>query len=340
MDLKLFTDMLNIDSTSSKEVEFADFLEKRLNTGRCTIERFNVGDGTVNLLFRWGEPDIVFCTHMDTVPPYISPLMEKTSEGDTIISGRGSCDAKGQIFAMYNACLQLEKEGEEGFALLLLSGEETGSFGAKSFRETHPGGKYVIVGEPTENKMVSASKGTKSFEVTVKGKSCHSGYPQFGKSAVEGFVDFFNKLQSANFKEDRILGKTTWNIGKLSSDNPQNILSDRLNFRIYFRTTFASDSDVCTYMEKAVNANTEIKALGGDSPSSYLTLDGFETTTAAFGSDAPQLWNFKEKILCGPGSILVAHTSSEHIRLSEITAATENYVRMFHVLAKKGKKKI
>ena len=58
----------------------------------------------------------------------------------------------------------------------------------------------------------------------------------------------------------------------------------------------------------------------------------------AFGSDAPQLTNFRRKILCGPGSILVAHRPDEHVILSEIEAATENYVRMFEMI--KGKTEI
>ena len=127
MDTELFLDMLKIDSTSGKEVGLADFLAERLLTPHCRVEKFDVGDGTVNLLFSWGKPEVVFCSHLDTVPPYIPP----TKEGD-IVKGRGSCDAKGQIFAMWEACKALETQGCTDFGLLLLAGEETGSFGAKA----------------------------------------------------------------------------------------------------------------------------------------------------------------------------------------------------------------
>lgn len=325
--------MLNTDSTSSREREFAERLYTMLATDRCKAEKFEVGDGTLNLLFSWGKPDIVFCTHLDTVPPYFPPAAEPDPSGSgLIIKGRGSCDAKGQIFAMYSACKELEAKGYEGFGLLLLAGEETGSFGAKSFRDTHAGGRYVIVGEPTDNCMASASKGTKAFEVTLRGKSFHSGYPQYGESAVEKFVDLMNRIRSTEFPEDPVLGKTTWNVGKLISDNPQNILSDCLKFRIYFRTTFASDKAVCEAMEALCGNDTEVKAFGGDTPMKYTTLDGFKTATVSFGSDAPQLTNFRHKILCGPGSILVAHTGDEQIRTAEIEEAIENYVRMFEML--------
>ncbi|MBQ2112149.1 MAG: M20/M25/M40 family metallo-hydrolase [Bacteroidales bacterium] len=354
MDLELFLDILNIDSTSGKEAVLADYLAERLSTERSRVEMSDVGDGTKNLLLTWGDPKVVFCTHLDTVPPYIPP----TIDGE-VVRGRGSCDAKGQIFAMYEACKVLESKGYEGFGLLLLAGEETGSFGAKAFREHHPGAEWVIVGEPTDNCMASASKGTKSFEVTFEGRAFHSGYPQYGLSAVDMFNDFVNALRSIVFPEDPVLGDTTWNIGKLVSDNPQNILSDRLTCRVYFRTTFESDEMVCNVMKNIAGENARlrfgrrkvqdgsdivakdvalwqkmmsVKAFGGDSPTRYETLEGFPVKPVSFGSDAPQLTNFRRKILCGPGSILVAHRPEEHIALDDLETAIENYVRMYETL--------
>ncbi len=354
MDKELFLEMLNIDSTSGKEAGFADFLIERLRTPKCRVESFEVGDGTKNLLFSWGEPKVVFCTHLDTVPPYIPPSL---SEGR--VHGRGSCDAKGQILAMYEACRILESRGMAGFGLLLLAGEETGSFGAKAFREQHPGAEWVIVGEPTDNCMASASKGTKAFEVSFGGKAFHSGYPQYGISAVEMFNDFMNALRSVGFPHDEVLGDTTWNVGKLVSDNPQNILSERLTCRVYFRTTFESDDMVCNIMRNMSGPEARlrfgrrraqdgsdivgkevapwqkamsVKALGGDTPTRYDVIEGFPAKPVAFGSDAPQLTNFRHKILCGPGSILVAHRPEEHISIADLETAAQNYVRIFETI--------
>lgn len=353
-----FVEILNVDSTSGKEAALADLLQERLATERCTVERFEVGDGTANLLFSWGKPQVVFCTHMDTVPPYIPPTFDEVLGK---MSGRGTCDAKGQIYAMYEACRILESKGYDGFGLLLLAGEETGSFGAKAFREQHPGAEWLVVGEPTDNCMASASKGTKAFEVTFEGKAFHSGYPQYGISAVELFNDFVNALRSIGFPYDETLGETTWNIGKLQSDNPQNILSDRLTCRVYFRTTFESDEMVSSIMKNIAGPQAKlrfgrpkvqdgsdvvakevamwqrmmtVKALGGDTPTRYETLEGFPTKPVAFGSDAPQLTNFRRKILCGPGSILVAHRDDEHIKLQDLHQAISNYVLIYELLMK------
>ena len=172
IDRKLFLDILSFDSTSGAEGALAEFLEKELKAPR--VQSWDVPEGGRNLLFSWGEPRVVFCTHMDTVPPYIPP----TVAGEMVF-GRGACDAKGQIVALYAACCQLAAEGLDGFGLLLLSGEETGSWGAKAFAKTDFRAPYLIIGEPTEGKMVSACKGTKAFELVFHGGAFHSGYPQF-----------------------------------------------------------------------------------------------------------------------------------------------------------------
>lgn len=339
MNLELFKDILSIDSTSGKEREMALWLHGHLEAPSKQL--MEVGDGTLNLMLSWGEPRVVFCTHMDTVPPYIAP-----SFYDTEVRGRGSCDAKGQLFALYTACKELESEGADGFGLLILAGEETGSWGAKAFANTGFKAPFLIVGEPTENKMVSASKGTKSYDLRFVGEAFHSGYPEYGVSAVELFNDFYNKLKASDFGDDPELGKTTWNIGLLKSDNPQNILSPELSCRLYFRTTFVSDEKVVAFMEeisrssqrltedtnRPMAGNIEVVARGGDRPARYVVLQGFDSAPAAFGTDAPHLTNFGHKIICGPGTVRVAHRDDEHITLAELEEAVNLYKAMWRVL--------
>jgi acetylornithine deacetylase len=333
MDLGFFHELLSIDSTSGKERKVAEWLTETLpglfpERNRPDLRVDEVGDGTLNLLLTWGTPRLVFCSHLDTVPPYIEPIFI-----DDVIKGRGSCDAKGQVFAMVTACQRLAEEGCSGFGLLLLAGEETGSWGAKAFAKTDFRAEYLVVGEPTDNCMVSASKGTKSFDLTFTGEPFHSGYPQFGVSAVDLFVDFVNKLKSKDFGLDPVLGETTWNIGLVRSDNPQNILSPELTCRLYFRTTFVSDEAVSAWMEAAGSSSSgriAVTARGGDTPARYWTLDGIPSKSVAFGSDAPHLKNFTQKAICGPGSITVAHRDNEHVRVADLETAVEQYVRMFH----------
>ncbi|MBQ0077643.1 MAG: M20/M25/M40 family metallo-hydrolase [Bacteroidales bacterium] len=322
IDTALFEKILSIDSTSGRERALADLLFETVDAP--SKERFELEDGSANLLFSWGEPKVVFCTHMDTVPPYLPPVFD----GDTV-RGRGSCDAKGQIIAMLSACRELAAEGKDGFALLLLSGEETGSFGAKAFsgRISAP---LLVIGEPTGNRPVSASKGTRSFDVHFEGVPFHSGYPERGRSAVDMFLDFMICLEvEAEFQRDRELGETTWNVGELHSPNAQNILSPALDCRIYFRTTFASEAAVDKWMARKV-PGVSVVARGGDSPARYFVPEGMKGVPAAFGSDAPHLAGFGKKMICGPGSIMVAHRDDECVSLAELEQATEIYKQIYN----------
>ena len=390
MDIRLYTQMLEIDSTSGRERGLADFLAEKFLTQKNSLSRFDVesmradtpeGCGIPqNLFFSWGTPKVIFCSHLDTVPPYIPPHLcgssavgidgdlneNSAASGNTEvpvckITGRGTCDAKGQIFAMWEACKALEDMGMTDFGLLLLAGEETGSFGAKAFNSVISGeagispDAWVIVGEPTDNCMATAAKGTKSFEVTFKGKAFHSGYPEYGESAIQYFNDFMNALRSIRFPYDDTLGETTYNIGKLSSDNPQNILSPELTCRVYFRTTFESDEMVCNVMKNMAGPDARLRfgrpkvqdgsdivakelapwqkamtvePFGGDNPTRYETFEGFETKPVSFGSDAPQLTKIPHRILCGPGSIHVAHRPDEYINIEDIETAIHNYIKM------------
>ncbi|MBR5107374.1 MAG: M20/M25/M40 family metallo-hydrolase [Bacteroidales bacterium] len=338
MDLGFFKELLSIDSTSGKERKVAEWLAERLpgmfpaaNRPALCVEE--VGDGTLNLLLTWGTPRIVFCSHIDTVPPYIPPTF-----ADDVIKGRGSCDAKGQVFAIVEACKKLAEEGKTDFGMLLLAGEETGSWGAKAFAKTDFKAEYLVVGEPTDNCMVSASKGTKSFDLKFTGEPFHSGYPQYGISAVDLFVAFVNALKAKDFDMDPILGETTWNIGLLHSDNPQNILSPELTCRLYFRTTFVSDEAVCKWMAEAssvipgLTGNLAVTARGGDTPARYWTVEGLPTKSVAFGSDAPHLKNFTHKAICGPGSITVAHRDDEHVLVADLATAVEQYLALYRAV--------
>ena len=321
--MDLFRQILSFDSTSGSERELGQWLAEHLEAP--FVETFEVGDGTLNVLLRWSEtPRVVYCSHMDTVPPYIPPTFT-----DDRVLGRGSCDAKGQFYAMYRACQRLAAAGEKDFALLIVSGEETGSWGAKAFSKTGFTAPLLVVGEPTDNCMVSASKGTKRFDLTFTGKAFHSGYPEHGLSAVELFVDFMNALHAAGFPDDPVLGPTTWNVGHLVSDNPQNILSPELSCRLYFRTTFASDAAVVSWMRAQASDRLRVEEIGGDAPARYFTLPGFPTKPVCFGSDAPHLTGFAQKIICGPGTITVAHRDDEFLSLSDFQQAINNYVKIY-----------
>lgn len=321
--------ILEIDSTSGKEEFAADYIAQNFKPAAADMEIQNIPNGKKNVFFKWGNPKIIFCSHIDTVPPYIPP-----SSDNVIISGRGACDAKGQIAAMYEACIQLEREGKNNFGLLILAGEEVGSYGAITANKLIAGCEYVVVGEPTENKMIEAGKGNLLVEVTIKGKSCHSGYPEHGDNAIERMRLLLNRLAELNFPIDDVLGNTTYNVGMLSSENAHNVVSDSVSFKIFFRTTFVTHDGIADILKSIADENTKFKIAYGDRPVKFHTLDGFEKGIVSYGSDAPELYNLGKRLLYGPGSILVAHTDKEHIKIADLELAVKDFKNMYYKLEK------
>ena len=137
-----------------------------------------------NVFAAWGEPVVVLSTHMDTVPPFFP-----SSEDGEPIHGRGACDTKGGIAAMLQAARELLDEGVRGFGLLFVVGEETDSLGAQVANRHPRGSRYLINGEPTENRLALGSKGALYLALEAEGQAAHSAYPELGDSAIDKLLD-------------------------------------------------------------------------------------------------------------------------------------------------------
>lgn len=322
--LKFLLDVLKFDSTSGLENELARYISSKYKPEGADVELQETDGGRLNVFFKYGEPKIIFCSHLDTVPPYIPPEVFN----DTI-SGRGSCDAKGQLAYLFEAFKQLHSLGYSDIGMLMLSGEEDGSQGAIRANKTISGTEYIIIGEPTENKLIKASKGNLLVKTVFKGKACHSGYPEMGESAFLRMLDFFNKLRKVEFEKDDILGETTFNSGSVMSYNVTNVIPDLMECKILFRTTFTTDKVIKYKLEDIKDDKTELEFLYGDEPMKFKTVDGFVTEVVSYGTDAPAFSNIKNKILYGPGSILDAHTENEFIRINDLHKAVEDIKIIF-----------
>ena len=327
--IDLLIKMMEVDSTSGKEDAVLDTILSSFKPENAVIDVQDIPNGKKNLYYKWGNPRIIFCSHIDTVPPYIPP-----SFNDRRISGRGSCDAKGQIAIMSEVCLRLQKERKSNFGLLMLAGEEVGSYGAKAANKLIKGCKYVIVGEPTENKLIKAGKGNILVKFRISGKAAHSGYPEMGNDAIETFRVFLNKLRETHFEEDKILGQTTYNIGMLSSDNAHNVIPYCVNFKTFFRTTFITHNIIEEMIKAICGDNIDYERSYGDAPIAFHTVDGFETDTVSYGSDAPELHNLGKRLLYGAGSINNAHTNDEHLLISDMEKALDDLKNIYYKLEK------
>jgi acetylornithine deacetylase len=325
--------LVDIESVTNNEKQVGDFLFTHLSALASRheghIERIPVALQRENIFVRWGDPVVTLSTHMDTVPPFFA-----SNEDPEFLWGRGSCDAKGIIAAMIAAAEKLLAERTRNFALLFLVGEERDSAGAKAAAAEPRGSRFLINGEPTDNRIALGSKGTLRFEVTARGKLAHSAYPELGHSAIHTLLDVLQEIRRVPLPRDALLGPSTLNVGTISGGRAPNVVADEARAEIMFRTV----GDLAQLREgvAAVVAGRAEAREVLHTPAIRLTgFDGLPTTTVAFTTDIPALGNaWGRPFLIGPGSIHVAHTAEERISKKELSEAVEIYTRMVtHLLS-------
>jgi acetylornithine deacetylase len=276
-------------------------------------ERFNV---VATLDER--KPDLVFSTHMDTVPPFIP-----SSEDHDNIYGRGSCDAKGIIAAQIAACQRLRKEGA-AVGLLFLVGEERDSLGAKVANESPLGSRYLINGEPTENRIATASKGALRVELTARGKMAHSAYPELGESAIEKLLAALERLRKMELPVNPEVGPCTLNIGLIEGGRAPNVIPDHARAQLLYRLVGPSDV-LRKQIAEQVAGIAEAEFVLEIPFMKLRTIPGIENMVAKFTTDIPKLTGWGTPVLIGPGSIHVAHTEREFISKKQLHEAVELY---------------
>jgi acetylornithine deacetylase len=258
---------------------------------------------------------------MDTVPPFIA-----SSEDDGRIYGRGACDAKGIIAAQILAAEKLRGEGV--FAgLLFLVGEERDSIGAKVANQQPIGARFMINGEPTENKLALASKGALHMELVARGKMAHSAYPELGESAIDKLVEALHRLHAMKLPEDAEVGPCTKNVGSIQGGRAPNVIPDFAKADLFYRLVGPSDA-LRREITQAVGELAEVRFTRETPFLRLRTLEGLPTMVAAFTTDIPSLPNWGEPLLLGPGSIHVAHTEGEFVEKAQLAEAVEIYFAM------------
>src|SRR5437879_8905559 len=317
MNLFEFTRALvDIESTTNHEKNVGDYLFVHLSAlatrhnGR--IERIPAAANRDNILAAWGEPLVTLSTHMDTVPPFFG-----SREDDEFIWGRGSCDAKGIIAAMIGAAEKLLAAGTHNFGVLFVVGEERDSAGAKAAAATPRGSRFLINGEPTENRLALGSKGALRYEITTHGRLAHSAYPELGHSAIDTLLDVLNDIRQLPLPQDALLGLSTLNIGTIDGGRAPNVVADYAEAEIMFRT-IGDPEKTREAVSAAAAGRAEAREVFYTPAVQLAKVDGLPTTVVAFTTDIPSFeGTWGQPFLIGPGSIHVAHTSEERIPKKE-----------------------
>lgn len=322
--VQLTRQLVDIESTTFHEAAVGDFLAEFLAAQRFHVERMPVEQGAgarrFNVYAQAGDrpPEVVFSTHMDTVPPFFP-----SSEDEEFLYGRGACDAKGILAAQVAAAERLRDSGLP-VGLLFVVGEERDSAGAREANRHPRGSRYLINGEPTDNRLALASKGTLRAEVLATGKMAHSAYPELGESAIHKLVPVLHRLLQVPLPVDEEVGPSTLNIGLIEGGHAPNVIADRALAHILVRLVGPSRP-----VREAI-----LQAVGGDAQVNFTlevpfqrfrTIEGLPTMIAAFTTDVPALSAWGEPLLLGPGSIHVAHTPQERLAKKELYQAIDLY---------------
>ena len=330
----LAMDLMRHDSTSGTEGAVIAFAEERLREQGWTVRRIPVDGERANLLATGPEaPLATLSTHLDTVPPYLPPVLE----GD-VLRGRGACDAKGIAAAMWCAAERL-REGGVPVALLLVVGEETAHDGAQAAadfaRVEGIASRVLVNGEPTESTLALGTKGAVRLRLRCTGRAAHSAYPHLGRSATMELVRLLAELDGLELPADPLLGETTINVGHLAGGVADNVVAPWAEARLMARLVGPAEP-VVEQLRRWIGDRAEVE-VGAMVPAVRLgTLPGFPTSVAAYATDIPVLTGWGTPYLYGPGSIHVAHTPDEHVLVRELHEAVGAYERIVRGALERG----
>ena len=293
--IRLTRQLCEIESTTYHEGAVGDFLADFLSRRGWEVEKTPVPQPSESAAAgpRWnvyagvaGEtPDLVFSTHLDTVPPYI-PF----TEDDEFLYGRGVCDAKGILAAQVAAAEALRTAGFR-IGLLFVSGEERDSAGAKAANDSPKATRFLINGEPTDNRLALASKGALRAVVRSTGKMAHSAYPELGDSAVHKLVTVLGKLLDLPLPFTEGVGSSSLNIGQIQGGYAPNVIADKAEAQVLVRLVSDSAPVRAALLEAAagladVDFTLEIPFVR------LRAVEGLPTMIAKFTTDIPQLSNW------------------------------------------------
>jgi acetylornithine deacetylase/succinyl-diaminopimelate desuccinylase-like protein len=316
--------LIDIESITGNEGAVSRFLAGYLEGLGYAVELMPVEGERYNLYARPANvdtPPLVFSTHTDTVPPFL-PSREDADN----IYGRGACDAKGIIAAQIAACQRLCATGKPA-GMLFVAGEERDSLGAIVANQNPRGSRFLVNGEPTDNRIALASKGALRVEVTAQGKMAHSAYPELGESAIDKLLDALHALRRMPLPTNPEVGPSTMNIGIIEGGRATNVIPDFAKAQLLYRLVGPSDG-LRKAIVDAVDSLASVEFVLDIPYMRFLTVPGITTMTASFTTDIPKLTAWGEPVLLGPGSILVAHTDQEFLAKSELMQAIELYVQI------------
>lgn len=307
---------------------------------------------------------LVLSGHLDVVPavePEWTTDPFEMAETEDAFVGRGTADMKGFVALALNAAVEAAQGSLEApLVLLITCDEELGTVGARHLADAWPDGRPLprraVIGEPTSLEVVRMHKGHCKIGLTVRGRSAHSGYPHLGHNAIEpmgevlcGLRDLRRRLEAEggpNAEHFPEVPFATLIVATILGGSAMNIVPDRCELGLGFRVLPGMETgDVLARVRKIVERalegedwNWEILSesppmLLGEDSDLHSTLcrwvDQRESRSASYATDAGWIQHLGcECVLCGPGTIEVAHRPNESIPRGEMAEGARLVRRM------------
>ncbi|SVC03597.1 uncharacterized protein METZ01_LOCUS256451, partial [marine metagenome] len=231
------------------EVKVADYLAKRAARASLDIERQPVAPGRDNLIVRLqplgqARHRILLAPHLDTVGGD-DPKMYRPIKKGNKLHGRGACDTKGSVAAMFraleNVASRKKRPSETEIVFVGLMDEECNQTGSRAFAKQRMKADLALVGEPTRCKVVTAHKGDLWLRLTASGKAAHGARPELGRNAVHALAQCIDAIETdyaALLRKRRypVLGHATINTGTIRGGAQPNIVPDHCEADLDRRT--------------------------------------------------------------------------------------------------------
>lgn len=304
----------------------------------------------------------LFDSHLDTVGVdgmTIDPFSGILDDGKVL--GRGACDTKGTGAAMLWAAKEAIAAGSLAcnVAILFTVGEEHAQVGARSFVsqdlpqiDWRP--EMVVVGEPTQMRVVAASNGFVRWRLATHGRAAHSSTPERGRNAIYDMARTVLAIEQqhiANLSARHSLtGRGTCSINGIRGGVQHNIVPDHCEIEIDQRLApgesaeqaLASVRQVCeaiaaedadyqfdfNTIETAPPFASEASLALGDQLVQQLTGAGLITCVEG----APYTTNANHYapaglpcVVLGPGDIAQAHTKDEWVSVEQLELGVRGY---------------
>jgi len=358
----LHRNLVEIESISRNEHDVGTWLAKYLKSHDLTVDIVPLDDSKTSsskktpkrfnlhaYIGKTRKTRTLFSSHIDTVPPFWPYAVRNNG---TEIWGRGSVDDKGSVAAQITAFNELRadkkiKEGDVG--MLFVVGEEISGDGMRAANKLDLTWEAIVFGEPTEGKLASGHKGNLAFDIKAKGKAAHSGYPWLGLSANDIMVPALAAMEKLKEKlpTSEKYGDSTLNIGRIDGGVAANVVAETATAKVAIRIASGTPAEVKKMVAEAIQEATkdvlgddgtigiEYNAAGYGPVEIDHDIPGFDTFTVNYGTDIPLLEGDHKKYLYGPGSILVAHSDHEHLKVVELRGAVTDYKKIMRELLKR-----